>query len=91
MGNKAEGKKKTENAPERSRQPSSHFPLMASMMAQRIKNLPAVQEAQQTPVRSLGQENPLEKGDGNPLLYSCLKNPVERGAWLVTTQRVSKE
>ena len=30
-------------------------------MAQRLKNLPAVQETQETWVRSLGQEDPLEK------------------------------
>ena len=30
-------------------------------MAQRVKNLPAVQERQETWVRSLGQEDPLEK------------------------------
>ena len=50
-----------------------------------------MQEAQETQVRSLSQEYPLEKGYGNPLLYSCLENPMERGAWLVTIQRVSKE
>ena len=32
---------------------------MASLVAQTVKNLPAMQEAQ---VRSLGQEDPLEKG-----------------------------
>ena len=37
-----------------------------------LKNLPAMQE---TWVRSLGQEDPLEKGNGNPLQYSCLENP----------------
>ena len=30
-------------------------------MAQRVKNLPAVQETQERQVRSLGQEDPLEK------------------------------
>ena len=29
-------------------------------------------------VRSLGQEDPLEKKNGNPLQYSCLENPVDR-------------
>ena len=33
--------------------------LGASLMAQLVKNLPAMQE---TPVRFLGQEDPLEKG-----------------------------
>ena len=32
---------------------------MASLVAQMVKNLPALQETQ---VRSLGQEDPLEKG-----------------------------
>ena len=30
------------------------------------------------------------KGNGNPLPYSCLKNPVDRGAWRPTVQRVAK-
>ena len=77
MCDKAEGEKKTENTPWRSGQPSSHFSLVASMMAQGVKNLPAMQEAQETQVQSLGQEYPLEKGYGNPLLYSCRKNPME--------------
>ena len=31
-------------------------------MAQRVKNLPARQETQETQVQSLGQEDPLEEG-----------------------------
>ena len=27
---------------------------------------------------------------GNPLQYSCLENPVDRGAWLVTVHGVTK-
>ena len=27
---------------------------------------------------------------GNPLQYSCLENPMDRGAWPVTDQRVAK-
>ena len=34
--------------------------------------------------RSLGEEN------GNPLQYSCLKNPMDRGAWRVTVYSVTK-
>ena len=26
------------------------------------------------------------KGNGNPLQYSCLENPMDRGAWWVTVQ-----
>ena len=35
----------------------------------------------ETQVQSLGREDPLEKGNGNPLQYSCLENPMDRGAW----------
>ena len=27
---------------------------------------------------------------GNPLQYSCLENPMDRGAWWATVQRVTK-
>ena len=30
------------------------------------------------------------EGKGNPLQYSCLKNPMDRGAWWATVQGVSK-
>ena len=39
---------------------------------------PAMQETQ---VWSLDQDDPLEKGNGNLLQYSCLGNPMDRGAW----------
>ena len=29
-------------------------------------------------------------GHGNPLQYSCLKNPMDRGAWKATVHRVAK-
>ena len=29
-------------------------------------------------------------GLGNPLQYSCLENPMDRGAWRATDHRVSK-
>ena len=51
-----------------------------------VKNLPAVQE---TWVQSLGQENP-RGGHGNPLWYSCLENPMDRGAWQATFHRVTQ-
>jgi len=35
--------------------------------------------------RSPGEEN------GNLLWYSCLRNPMERGAWQVTVHGVAKE
>ena len=33
--------------------------------------------------------SPGEKND-NPLKYSCLENPVDRGAWQTTVHRVTK-
>ena len=29
-------------------------------------------------------------GQGNPLQYSCLENPMDRGAWWPTIHRVTK-
>ena len=31
------------------------------------------------------------EGNGNPLQYSCLENPVDRGAWRATVHGVAKE
>ena len=39
-----------------------------------VKNPSAMQETQ---VRSLAWEDPLEEG----MAYSCLGNPMDRGAW----------
>ena len=30
------------------------------------------------------------EGNGNPLQYSCLENPMDRGAWQAPVHRVSK-
>ena len=31
------------------------------------------------------------EGNGNPLQYFCLENPMDRGAWQVTIHEVTKE
>ena len=50
-----------------------------SLVAQRLKHLPGIQEAG---VQSLGREDPLEKEMAtHPLQYSCLENPMEGGTW----------
>ena len=51
-----------------------------------VKNLPAMQETQ---VQSLGWKDSLEKGNGNPLQYSCLENPMDRRSWRATVHRVA--
>ena len=48
-------------------------------MAQTVKNLPEMKE---TWVQYLGWEGPLEQEMATPLQYSCLENPIDRGAWL---------
>ena len=60
---------------------------MASLMAQMVKNRPEMQE---TWVRSLVQEDPLEKGMASHS-GSCLENPMDRGAWQATVHGVAKE
>ena len=43
---------------------------------------------QETQVQSLGQEDPLEKEMA--LQYSCLGNPMDRGAWQTTVREVAE-
>ena len=57
-------------------------------MAQRVKDLPAMQK---TEVQPLGRKETLEKGMAtNPLQYSCLENSMDRGAWWTTVNGVAK-
>ena len=56
-------------------------------MAQTVKNPPATQA---TKVQPLGWEDPLGEGNGNPLQYSCLENPMDRGVWQAIAHVVSK-
>ena len=44
----------------------------------------------ETWVRSLCWEDSPGEGNGNPLQYSCLENPMERGAWQATVHGVTK-
>ena len=57
-------------------------------MAKMVKNLLEVLETQ---VGSLGREgrSPGE-GNGNPLQYSCLENPMDKGSWWAAVHRVAK-
>ena len=60
------------------------FPSRVSLVAQTVKNLPAMQEIQ---VWFLGWEDPLEKGIDT---HSCLENSMDRGAWLATVHVVTR-
>ena len=55
-------------------------------MAQTVKNLPVVQETQGLP----GSGRSPGEGNGNPLQYSCLENPMNRGAQWATVCGVTK-
>ena len=48
-----------------------------------------MQETQETWVRSLSQEDP-QGENGNPFQYFCLRNPMNRGAWRATVQRITE-
>ena len=52
----------------------AHFLLLLNgvLLTQMAKNLPAMQEIW---ARFLGWEEPLKRGHGNLLQYSCLENP----------------
>ena len=49
---------------------------MASLIAQMVKSLPAMQETQGLIPGSVRSP---EEGNGNPLQYSCLENSMDRG------------
>ena len=49
-----------------------------------------MQETQEMPVRSLGQEDPLEQEMATHSNISCLENPVDRGAWKATVSGITK-
>ena len=55
-----------------------------------VKNLPANAED----IRDLGSIPGLGRssgvGNGNPLQYSCLENPMDRGAWWASVHRVAE-
>ena len=52
-------------------------------MVQMVQNLPTMQE---TWVQSPGLGRSSGEGNGNPPLYSCLENPMERRTWRATVQ-----
>ena len=61
-----------------------------SQRATLVKNLPANAED----IRDVGSTPESGRypggGHGNPLQYSCLENPMDRGAWWAIVHRVAK-
>ena len=60
---------------------------MSSLVPQMIKNPPVVQE---TRVRFLDWEDPLEEGMATHASILAWRIPMDRGAWRVTVQEVAR-
>ena len=60
-------------------------------MALVVKNLPANAGDVRDRGLTLGSERSPGGGHSNPLQYSCLENPMDRGAWRATVSEVKKE
>ena len=56
-----------------------------------VKNLPADAGDIRDTGSILGLGRSSGGGHGNPLQYSCLENPKDRGAWQATVHGVTKE
>ena len=56
-----------------------------------VKNLPAnAGDARHVGLIPGSRRSP-GGGNGNPLQYSCLENPIDKGAWWATVHGVVKE
>ena len=73
-----------ENAGTSENMKSSYY---LTKVAQKVKNPPATQE---TWVRSLGWEDPLEKSMATHSSILAWRIPMDRGAWWATVQGVAK-
>ena len=64
---------------------------MASQVVLVVKNLPVTAEDVRRDVGSIPRSGRSPGGGhGNPLQYSCLENPMDRGAWWTIVSRVPK-
>ena len=68
---------------------SMHLSLsfLPSLVAQMVKNLPA---GAGDPGSIPGSGGSSGEGHSNPLQYSCLENPMDRGIWWATAHGVAK-
>ena len=62
----------------------------ASQVPRVVKNQPANAGNVRDPGSIPGSGRSPGEGNGNPLQYSCLENPMDRGAWWATIQRAAK-
>ena len=64
-----------------------HFHFGLTWVAQRVKSLPVIQE---TRVRSLGLEDPLEEGMATLSSILAWRIPIDSGTWLATIHGVAQ-
>ena len=64
--------------------------IPASQVALAVKNLPASAEDTGDVGSIPGSGRSPKGGHGNPLQYSCLENPLDRGAWWAAVHGVAK-
>ena len=62
----------------------------ASQVTQWVKNPRAIQEIQADASSIPRSKRSSGGGHSSPLQYSCLENPMDRGAWWATVHRVAK-
>ena len=65
----------------------SQCSLRTSLLAQMVKNLPAMQEMR---FQSLGQEDPLKKGLATHSRILAWRIPMDRGAWPATVHKATQ-
>ena len=64
--------------------------IRASQVLLVIKNLPVNAGDVRDPGSILGLGRSPGEGNGNPLQYSCLENPMNREAWRATVHNVTQ-
>ena len=64
--------------------------IETSQEAPVIKNLPADAEDVRNSDLIPGSGRSAGGGHGNPLQYSCLEKPMDRGAWWAAVHRVTR-
>ena len=55
-----------------------------------VKNLPANSDDTRDAGSIPGSGRSPGEGNGNPLQYSCLENPMDGGAWRATVHSIAK-
>ena len=69
---------------------SNFHSFIHSQVVQVVKNQPANAEDIRNAASIPRSETSLGEGNGKPLQYSCLENPMDRGTWQATVHGVAK-